>query len=84
MCRKRRALKLRYLTNKPQFVHLCYHATVSKYLDYFIIAVIIANTATLSVDYYGIPPSVQNGLAIANIVFSTLFGAEMALKLIGT
>ena len=56
----------------------------SKLFDNLIILVIVGNTITLSMDFYEMPDSLTEDLAVANIIFSTAFGLEMALKLIGT
>ena len=49
-----------------------------------IVAIVIANTITLSIDHYGISDSMSSQIAVANAVFSALFGLEMVLKLTGT
>ncbi len=38
---------------------------------------------TLAMDYYMIPDSTVNILSILNVVFSSVFLAEMVLKLVG-
>ena len=81
--RKQRRETQEYLRNKPWIVHACYRICCSKYLDALIVLVIVANTITLSIDYYGIPASTVSQLGIANIIFSTIFGVEMVLKLVG-
>ena len=72
-----------FLLGKPRIVHLCYRIVLTKWFENFIIGVIVGNTVTLSMDYYGITQDLQNNLATANIVFSTIFGLEMVLKLTG-
>ena len=73
-----------FLHGKPKFVWHCNTLVNSKFFENFVIAVVVGNTVTLSMDYYGITEQLVNNLAIANIVFSTMFGLEMALKLTGT
>ena len=81
---RKRALAQGYLTGKPRVIYTCYNMANSTWLTSVIIAVIVANTVTLSMDYYGISSDVSHRLDIANIVFSTIFGAEMLIKLVGT
>lgn len=44
---------------------------------------VVCNTVTLAMDYYMIPDSTVNILSILNVVFSSVFLAEMVLKLVG-
>ncbi len=71
------------MRGKPPFVHWCNRVVKTAWFDNFIIAVIVGNTLTLSMDYYNMPDDLIANLAIANIVFSTVFLAEMVLKLTG-
>ncbi len=45
--------------------------------------VVVLNTIALAMDRYGISEELENSLSTANIVFSTMFGLEMAVKLAG-
>ena len=72
-----------FLHGKPKFVWHCNTLVNSKFFENFVIAVVVGNTVTLSMDYYGIPQSTVYKLTLANIVFSTVFGAEMVLKNLG-
>ena len=88
MCRRDdhsriRDRRLRYLSGKPAFFRVCHWLINSRWFDWLIVAVVIGNTVTLSMDYYGIPQSTVYKLTLANIVFSTVFGAEMVLKNLG-
>jgi hypothetical protein len=49
----------------------------------FINFVIIANTVVLAQDRYGIDPGVLRRLESINLVFFTIFLAEMILKIVG-
>jgi hypothetical protein len=79
---RNRDRKLRYLRGKPQFFHWAYRIVTSAWFDSVVIAIVIGNTVTLSIDYYGIPDDTTEKLTIANIVFSSLFGLELALKIV--
>ena len=81
--RRQRSEELQYLKDKPWLVHACFHLNKNTWFEVFMIFVIIANTVTLSVDYYGIPQSTVEVLNIANVIFSTLFAGEMLIKLFG-
>ena len=41
------------------------------------------NTVALAMDHYGISDRMSSSLSTANIVFSTVFGVEMLVKLAG-
>ena len=83
MCSQEKYLVEDFLLGKSRFVHQCHRVCMSEPLDKFIIAVIVANTITLAMDYQGISEQQIEHLAIANIVFSSIFALEMILKLIG-
>jgi hypothetical protein len=72
-----------FLRDKPWFVHACYNIITTSLFDHFMIAVIVGNTVTLSLDHYGISDSMMDNLAVANVVFTALFATEMALKVFG-
>ena len=55
----------------------------TKLFNLFIYLCIISNTIILSIDYYGISTEMANILNIFNIVFTFIFGIEMAAKLLG-
>ena len=72
-----------YLASKPAIFTTIYRIARSNSLESMVIAVVIGNTITLSLDAYNISDSLSARLAIANIVFSCLFGVEMVVKLTG-
>ena len=51
--------------------------------DYFITAVIVLNTITMCMDYYGASEGYIQVLDICNIIFVVIFTMEAILKLIG-
>lgn len=55
----------------------------SKTFNYFIYISIITNTVVLAIDHYGISSSLQNTLAIFNIVFTFIFAFEIFVKILG-
>lgn len=56
--------------------------TFSKYFSYFIYFCILANTIVLSIDHYGISASFLSILNTLNTIFTFIFGAELALKIL--
>ena len=82
--RRLREHQVSYLRGKPKLVHLFFRAAISRHLDALVITVIIANTITLSMDYYGASPGAESMLNAANAAFTAVFATEVAVKLIGT
>ncbi|CAG9330459.1 unnamed protein product [Blepharisma stoltei] len=54
----------------------------SKFFIYFMIICIIFNTTVLSINYYGIDENLDNTLSEINSMFTIIFIAEMAIKII--
>ncbi len=72
-----------YLSGKPRLFRWCTTLVRHQLFDFVIIAVIVANIVALAYDHHGISTRAEDQLAQANIVFSTVFLAEMVLKLTG-
>ncbi len=60
-----------------------YKIVRSDLFEYFITAVIVLNTITMCMDYYGSSPGYNQALDICNIIFVVIFTSEAVLKLIG-
>ncbi|XP_058142713.1 LOW QUALITY PROTEIN: voltage-dependent T-type calcium channel subunit alpha-1H [Dasypus novemcinctus] len=54
----------------------------SKYFNRGIMAAILVNTLSMGVEYHEQPDELTNALEISNVVFTSLFALEMALKLL--
>ena len=69
---------------QKSIVKICLKIIKNSYFDAFIILIIIANTFTLSLDKY---PSwdkwILDTLSVFNLIFTSIFTAEVVLKLIG-
>lgn len=55
----------------------------SKWFTGFFMVLIILNTVALAIEYHDMPDKMTQALHIANIVFTSLFGLEVVLKVIG-
>ena len=53
-----------------------------RYFQRFIFLAILFNTLSMSIEYHNQPEKLTQALEISNIIFTGLFGIEMALKLI--
>jgi hypothetical protein len=82
-CSVNRVKEQRLQAARAPLFRWCHVLTSHPLFDNFIIAVVVANTAALSVDHYGISDDMTDRLTAANTVFSALFALEMALKLLG-
>ena len=82
--RRSRQRELAYLDGKPFVVHLCLRVSQSVWLEATIIITILCNTVTLSLDHYGMSPTVTDQLAVANVVFSVVFCVELLVRVVGT
>lgn len=59
-----------------------YNFMQSKFVDNFIISIILMNLLTMAVDYQGSSPTFTGYLDILNLVFTSIFILECALKII--
>ena len=60
-----------------------YHFVRLEWFDHFITAIILMNTVTMCMDYYGASESYENVLEMFNDVFVGIFTLEALLKIIG-
>jgi hypothetical protein len=61
---------------------LCYYVAQNPIFDWFIMAVILANTAALAASYYYMSPQWNDGLDGANTAFAVIFICEAVIKLL--
>lgn len=54
----------------------------SKYFRRIVLSAIVVNTLSMGIEYHGQPDSLTNALEYSNLVFTSLFAIEMALKII--
>ena len=73
----------RYLWSHFLFVsHHISRFVASKHFRRIVLSAIVINTLSMGIEYHGQPLSLTNALEYSNIVFTSLFAAEMLLKLI--
>ncbi|OQS04775.1 Voltage-gated Ion Channel (VIC) Superfamily, partial [Thraustotheca clavata] len=70
-----------YPTPKDNIRAYCFHIVHYPYTEYIVTACIFLNVLTMCMDVYGSSASYQNGLNVANYVFTGIFTVEAALKL---
>jgi hypothetical protein len=61
----------------------CYDIQEHKYFNNFFLSLIYVNTVLMAIEHHGMDKSLENGLLIANFVFTFFFTVEVAVKLIG-
>ncbi|KAF8789752.1 Voltage-dependent calcium channel type D like protein [Argiope bruennichi] len=76
-----KAKPVRRYIPKQRIQYKIWWFVTSQYFEYTIFVLIMVNTLTLAMKFYGQPKSYTKALDILNIIFTTVFACEFLLKL---
>jgi len=76
-------LKQKWLSPEDRFRKVFAEISSSRFLDYFILCCIVANTVCLSLMYRGMSQTFISNLAILSNVFTVVYNMEAVIKLLG-
>ncbi|XP_054720547.1 sodium channel protein 60E-like [Uloborus diversus] len=73
------------IVTRPQnrYLRFCYDVAMSRRFEMIVFALIILNMIAMTVEHYQQPDEVTHILETLNIVFTTIFGIEAVIKIIG-
>eukprot|EP00939_MAST-03C_sp_MAST-3C-sp1_P000527 g527.t1 len=72
-----------HAASSSSLVRQLHHVVKTTWFDMFIVACILLNTVTLSMDRYDQPRAESDALEVVNFILAIIFAVEMILKIIG-